>query len=71
MWHPLGDIPFADESMRTYSLQIDGGGQFWIEVDDPGEPYYATLWSFTLPTFATPVYSGIFEDDPYYTERFC
>lgn len=64
----IGDVEVGDGYTGIYSLQIDGGGQFWIEVDTPSPNYYATLWSFTLPTYATPVYSGIFDDDPYYTE---
>ncbi len=64
----IGDVEVGDGYTGIYSLQIDGGGQFWIEVDTPSPTYYATLWSFTLPTYATPVYSGIFDDDPYYTE---
>ena len=56
---------------RTYSLQFDGAGTFWVEVDHYGESveiYEATLWSFTLATVDAPVYSGVFTDDPFYTE---
>lgn len=62
----LGNIPVAEDSY-IYSLQIDGGGTFWIEVDDDTEAG-ASLWSITLSTLATPVLSGEFIDDPYYTE---
>ena len=53
----------------TYSLQFDGAGTFWIEADgSDGDNTTATLWSFTLETLDAPVYSGIFTDDPFYTE---
>lgn len=69
----LGTITFPNESYRTYSLQFDEAGTFWVEVDyyDEGlEEYWASLWSFTLPTIATPVLSGTFTLDgaPYYHE---
>ena len=51
-----------------YSLQIDGGGRFWIEVDDSNLDSDAGLWSFAPADAATPTYSGEFIDDPYYTE---
>ena len=58
---PAGDV--------VYSLQIDGGGTFWVEIDeDVDGPATAGLWSFTLATVNAPVYSGVFTDDPYYTE---
>lgn len=54
----------------VYSLQIDGSGRFWVMVETSidVEEYDARLWSFTLDTASTPVYSGIFDDDPYYTQ---
>ena len=51
-----------------YSLQIDGGGRFWIEVDDSNLDSDAGLWSFAPADAAAPTYSGEFIDDPYYTE---
>jgi len=66
----LGSVVFPDESYRTYSLQFDEAGTFWVEVDTYNEEdnLLATLWSFTLTTIETPVFSGIFTDDPFYTE---
>lgn len=70
----LGFVDFSTpegQFHRTYSLQFDEAGTLWVEVDNYGEgvaDYYATLWSFTLETLDAPVYSGIFTDDPFYTE---
>ena len=69
----LGDIGFPDDNtgFATYSLQFDGAGTFWIEVDhfSEGDFFRAELWSFTLATVASPVFSGAFAaDNPYYTE---
>jgi len=55
------------DTYGIYSLQFDQAGTFWIEADDDSDSG-AGLWSFTLATVATPVYSGQFENDPYYTE---
>lgn len=55
----------------TYSLQFDKAGTLWIELDVDAtvwEGGMATLWSATLTTLDTPVLSGVFTDDPYYTE---
>jgi hypothetical protein len=64
----LADVVLP-EGNTIYSLQIDESGRFWVEVDQPmvEAPAEAHLWSFTLDTAETPVHSGIFDDDPYYT----
>lgn len=46
----------------VYSLQFDEAGTFWVSIDEESG---AGLWSFTLPTSGTPVYSGRFA---FYTE---
>lgn len=52
-----------------FSLQIDGASRFWIMAEEELDGSdLAHLWSFDLPTYTTPVYSGIFDDDPYFTE---
>jgi hypothetical protein len=63
----IGSVPIETEDQGLYSLQIDGGGTFWVEIDDDSDSR-GGLWSFTLDTFATPVFSGHFIDDPFYTE---
>lgn len=55
------------ESGSIFSLQIDGGGTFWIQADEQSESG-ASLWSFRLDTLSSPVYSGPFVDGPFYTE---
>ncbi len=60
----LGDVVTPG---TVYSLQFDKAGTFWVEVDEDTDGG-AGLWSFTLATKATPVYSGSFIDDPFYTE---
>ncbi len=70
---PVGEVvsPEPDGLFRVYSLQFDEAGTFWVEVDSYGEGgdgLVAELWSFTLPTAESPVYSGVFTDDPFYTE---
>ncbi len=71
----LGEVgvDWEESSTAVYSLQIDGGGRFWVMATDlpqqgeaPGGD--AHLWSFTLDTADEPVYSGIFDDAPYYTQ---
>jgi hypothetical protein len=49
------------------SLQIDGGGQFWIQANEDSDSE-SGLWSFALASPGTPVYSGSFIDGPYYTQ---
>lgn len=54
-----------------YSLQFDEAGTMWIELDvdntvwEGGE---STLWSATLTTLDAPVLSGVFTDEPFYTQ---
>lgn len=63
----LGEVQINEDN-TTFSLQIDGGGRFWIAATQPAEPIWEMhLWSFTLDTLATPVDSGAFTDDPYWT----
>lgn len=55
----------------TYSLQFDKAGTLWIELDVNSalwEGGMSTLWSATFATLDAPVLSGIFTDDPFYTE---
>lgn len=67
-WTFPGAVVFPlGETYVVHSLQIDQSGRFWIEVDR-GREQTATLWSFTLSTLASPVYSGDLDDDPYYSE---
>ncbi len=61
--HP--DLDLDGELTGVFSLQIDGGGTFWIDVATrEGE---SQLWSFTPTTLDAPVLSGLFTDDPFYT----
>ena len=68
----LGTLGFSGAGLYgTYSLQFDKAGTLWIELDvDSGvwEGGMATLWSATFATIDAPVLSGVFTDDPYYTE---
>lgn len=67
----LGEIVFPEDgyTWRVYSLQFDKAGTLWVEVDQSGNSIFqATLWSLTFDTFTAPVYSGVFTDDPFYTE---
>lgn len=65
----VGPDPNPEALFRIYSLQFDEAGTFWVEIDTyVDEEFVATLWSFTLATVDAPVYSGIFTDDPFYTE---
>ncbi len=55
----------------SYSLQFDKAGTLWVQVDvdeDDWEGGLSTLWSVTFETLDTPVLSGVFTDDPFYTE---
>jgi LPXTG-motif cell wall-anchored protein len=61
------DVVVLPDGAGVYSLQIDGGGRFWIMADDSSEAG-ASLWSFAPADAATPTLSGEFIDDPYYTE---
>lgn len=63
--------PNPEKHFRIYSLQFDQAGTFWVEVDSTVEGVsglISELWSFTLATVETPVFSGVFTDDPFYTE---
>lgn len=69
----VGEVAFPDDasSYAIYSLQFDGAGTFWVEVDHFAEAdfFRAELWSFTLETSETPVFSGVFtEGEQYYNE---
>lgn len=68
----IGEVVFPDDmtSYTVYSLQFDQAGTFWIEVDHFSENdfFNAELWSFSPTGFEAPVFSGVFTDDPFYTE---
>lgn len=69
---PVGEVTFPDDtsSYTIYSLQFDGAGTFWVEVDHfaEGDFFRAELWSFSPTATGSPVFSGVFTDDPFYTE---
>jgi hypothetical protein len=68
----VGTLTIAQPGVYgSYSLQFDKAGKLWIEINvDDGvwEGGMATLWSATLTTLDAPVLSGVFTDDPFYTE---
>lgn len=68
----VGEIEFPATGIgySIYSLQFDGAGTFWVQVDafSEGEFLRAELWSFSPSSSEAPVFSGVFTDDPYYTE---
>jgi len=61
----LEDIDAEEELRGVFALQIDGGGTFWINVAT--REGLTQLWSFTTTTLGTPVLSGLFTDEPFYT----
>ena len=65
----LGLVPSDDDRNRINSLQIDGAGRFWLEVDilDNGGVRASALRSWTLGSSAYPTNSGIFTDERYKT----
>jgi len=65
----FGVVPRDDDVYGIYSLQIDGAGRFWLEVDILANDVRASaLRSWTLGSSAYPTNSGIFTDEQYNTE---
>jgi len=66
----LGLVPQDDDVFGINSLQIDGAGRFWLEVDilDNGGVRASALRSWTLGSSAYPTNSGIFTDERYETQ---
>ena len=62
--HP--DLDLDGDVTGVRALQIDGGGTFWIVVDT--REGLSDLWSFTPTTLDSPVLSGLFTDDPFFTQ---
>ena len=62
----LDDIAPEEDLRGVFALQIDGGGTFWIDVAT--REGLTQLWSFTPTTLDSPVLSGLFTDDPFYTQ---
>ncbi|MEQ1735306.1 MAG: hypothetical protein ABL886_02605, partial [Rhodoglobus sp.] len=61
------DLDLSDSEVTgVFALQIDGGGTFWIDVQT--REGFTDLWSFTPSTLDAPVRSGVFTDDPFYTQ---
>ena len=64
----LGLVPSDDDRNRINSLQIDGAGRFWLEVDIfDGRDQASALRSWTLGSSDYPTDSGIFTDERYKT----
>lgn len=46
---PIGDLISPSEDSNIFSLQIDTSGAWWVESDNPGDPYLADIWTGPLP----------------------
>ena len=65
----LGVVPQDNETNRIRSLQIDGAGRFWLQVQIlDGRDGASALRSWTLGSMDYPTDSGIFTDEQYNTE---